>query len=146
MGSGHSLKRSIWPEAVWESPTTPCRKGVCVHRECSQTEHKARDSGLAFDSSVCLSPWLLGYQPQGGRSQSGSSQELLAAQVRKQRPGSPGCIPGRYHPTPGEVEGQPSSDDTQIHCLEAAAKEECRAWLPESLHFSCWQDHVVGTL
>lgn len=53
-GLGIPKRRSIWPEAVWESPTTPCRKGACAHREFSQTKHKAGDSVLLLDSSACL--------------------------------------------------------------------------------------------
>lgn len=105
-GLGTPLRRNIWPEAVWESPAIPCRRQPV----CTGSFHKqnTKPEILCFHlTHLPASPlWLLGYQPQGGRSRSGLIPGTFAQLcLRVGRPRSQGRVFPVGPATPGRGRG-----------------------------------------
>lgn len=98
--------RSIWPEAVWESPTTPCRKGagtqgVFTNRTQSQKFWASiRLLCLRVGCWVTSNPWVGGANPANPLNFPPAQSEGREAQ-------EPGCVPRWYL---GEAE------EPTIHC------------------------------
>lgn len=108
LGPGTPLRRSIWPKAVWESPTVPY--GRQPVRTGSFHKQNTKPEILCFSlTHLPASPLrLLGYQSQGGRSRSGLIPRTfgqLRAPVGEQKgPGARALCPGWDQLPLGEAE------------------------------------------
>lgn len=123
-GLGTPRRRSIWPKAVWESPTTPCRRRPVLPGSFHKPNTKPEI--LCFHlTHLPASPlrWP-GDQPRVGvgRSCSGLIPGTCAQlRWRTERPRSQGCGPQVPPATPGG--GRGARPPLSTPCLRAAVKD-----------------------
>lgn len=119
------IRRSIWPEAVWESPTTPFGKKSAFTRSVHKQNTKPEILGLHLThmSVFPVGCWVTNHRV--GRANPVHPLNFWQLKLEGRDLGAQVVSPGGTTQHLERLRSQPFSDDTQIHCLEAAAKEEC---------------------